>query len=376
MRKGSKITACVLTVFCAALFSACGENLLAYDSFSHFGTQTRWVYAGGSGAEVWQKLTAAEEEIEESVSIVRAGSVARFNAAAAGEKVEIDQIAYEILTTARKIYDLSDGAYNPATGLLVDLWGFTPRFRAEYSPATPYDREEPWKELPSAEYIEAFRSLADFSAVALFEEEGKYYAQKPDISVTLEGITYTVQLDLSGIGKGYCVDEAAKILRDANVTDGYFNLGGSGMCVLKNPNDDKGEWEIEVVHPRNTSDSYMTLRAENTCLSTSGDYESYYEIDGVRYCHIIDPVTGYPVGTSPDSKEGRIICATVVGLSGAEGDAVTTALLAMGRDRAIEFIRSNLKDVRASFVYFDGSTYTVYANSQETVTENWAVERI
>ena len=174
MKRGIKISVCIL-LSSVALFCACDRELFAYDSFARFGTQTRWVYRDGEGnaKETWEKLLSAEEEVEASVSSERAESaVSRFNAAAAGERVEIDFTAYSLLQTAKEIYEKTEGAYNPATGLLVDLWGFSPRFRAaDYTPVMPYDRADPWGELPQEKYVQAFRTLCDFAGVRLYEED-------------------------------------------------------------------------------------------------------------------------------------------------------------------------------------------------------------
>jgi thiamine biosynthesis lipoprotein len=80
------------------------------------------------------------------------------------------------------------------------------------------------------------------------------------------------------------------------------------------------------------------------CISTSGDYEQYYIIDDVRYCHIIDPTTGKPVQTG-------IMTATIIGGSAAEDDALTTAIMTMGKDKAIEFINTKLSDRYVAFTY-------------------------
>lgn len=375
MKRGIKISVCIL-LSSVALFCACDRELLAYDSFARFGTQTRWVYRDGEGKtkDTWEKLLAAEEEVEASVSSERAeSSVSRFNAAGAGESVEIDFTAYALLQTAKEIYEKTEGAYNPATGLLVDLWGFSPRFRAaDYTPVTPYDRADPWGELPQEKYVQAFRTLCDFEGVRLYEEDGKYYAQKPNVSAEIDGVTYTLRLDLGGIGKGLCVDRASAILQDAGFSYGYFNLGGSSMCVLENPKSPSGEWEVGVVHPR-AAGNYMTVSAKNLSLSTSGDYELYYEIGGVRYCHIIDPFTGTPVSAG----EGGIVCASVFGLSGAEGDATTTALMAMGREKAVRYIGKYLCGVQVSFVWRNGDEYVLYTNSDNyALNEEWEVVRI
>lgn len=389
---GILLSAALLTAF-----TACGKggkddgnpdlSLYNYSTYAYFNTSAQWVYTRQTDEiekATWKQISEALTRVEESVSVSEENSsISKFNAAEAGAEVEIDQTAFELLKSAKEIYEKTNGAYNPAVGNLIDLWGFSTR---DYDKVVyPYDRESPQAELPSEEYIEAFRSLSDFSAVELSEREGKYYALKPDCSVTLEGDdnVYTMQLNLGGIGKGYAVDETEKIIRAAGYTNGYFNLGGSSMSVLQNPKSKNSSWQIGVVNPRKgklyTGDDFMAVNEKNICLSSSGDYNQYYMIGGKRYSHIINPQTGYPVNAAPTEK-GGIICASVFGLSAAEGDATTTALIVMGKDKAVEYIRDTLSEVHVCFVYEDeNGGYTLYTNmnkSDYTLHAKMEIEKI
>ncbi len=367
-----------ILLFAAATCSACSPTgqLIGYRSYDHFNTEATWAFVSGSeGAEeTWNAIKETLDRIEYSLSTEsEGGSVARFNACEAGETVEIDAIAYDVLAQAKSYYEKTSGAYNPAVGLLVDLWGFTPRFTgASGGAAQPYDREDETQRLPDEKYLTAFTALTDFSGVELFERDGKYYAKKPEsaraVVCDAEGreTEYTMRLNLGGIGKGYAVDETEKLVRAAGYERGYFNLGGSSMFVLNG--EDGGAQEIGILNPRPSerfpTQTYATVREENASLSSSGDYQLYYEIDGKRYCHIVNPFTGYPVNAEPQNDGSGLLTASVFGLSAAEGDAVTTALLVMGRDDALSYIAENLSGARVSLVYYDGAadSYTVYTN--------------
>ncbi|MCX4286765.1 MAG: FAD:protein FMN transferase, partial [Clostridia bacterium] len=101
--------------------------------------------------------------------------------------------------------------------------------------------------------------------------------------------------------------------------------------------------------------NYATTAIKNTCLSTSGDYEQNFILDGVLYCHVFDPTTGKPVQTG-------IMTATIVGGAAAEGDALTTAIMAMGKQRAVQFINEKLSDRKVAFTYDNNGAYEIITN--------------
>ena len=380
-------TAMTIVLACAFMLCGCSgsmpsHTLVAKDEYGRFGTQARWVYVADEIADpdrIWERVCERAEQIESDVSTEdAASSIARFNEAAAGERVEIGQDAYEMLKIAQSVCEETGGAYNPATGLLVDLWGFSPRFHlTNYAPEKPYDRENFMEELPDEKYIEAFSSenILDFGAVELgFDEElHEYYAIKPvNAHVTVEGdeTVYTMQLNLGGIGKGYCADEVSAILREEGQIYGYYNVGGSSMSLFADPTREGEIWEITVNSPRSSFRTYYyaTLRARDTMISTSGDYEQYYEIDGTRYCHIIDPQTGKPVGAG-----SHIVCASVVGGTAAEGDARATAICCMDPEEALDYASGHADEFRVLFLYYDAEkdSYTAYSNLDE---DDWEVD--
>ncbi|MGN0806519.1 MAG: FAD:protein FMN transferase [Candidatus Coproplasma sp.] len=286
-------------------------------------------------------LNAMLSEAENSLSSsIKTSCVYKFNEAAPGERVEIDKLTYEVLSLAKDIYTLTDGYYNPAVYYSVDLYGFAKR--ADGTLETVYDRdknEDGSYPLPEDKYVTAFCSLAEgFSLLTLSEQDGSYYAVKPDRTVEVDGVTYSLKIDLGGIGKGWCADRAFEIMDEYFYEYGYFNFASSSMAFKKYAKNDSGTYTVSARDPRGIAgESFFSIPVKDVCLSTSGDYEQYYEVDGVRYCHIIDPTTGSPIRTGVSSV-------TVVGGSAAEDDALTTALSAMGKERAVEFINTHLPD--------------------------------
>lgn len=292
-----------------------------------------------------EEVQAVFEQIESAVSISsKTSDIARFNETAGGETLEISRITYDLLETALDLYEYTEGAYNPAVGRLVDLWGLSPRFNSnDYAPTLPYDREP--NTIPDGKYIDAFLGLTNFGDIKLTQNNGKYYATKPDSSVSVDDTVYYMTIDLGGIAKGYAADEAADILKQHGITQSYVSVGTSSLRLLESK---KNNWTVTLRSPRQDG-NYAEVYVNNTAASTSGDYERYFTVDSKRYCHIISPVSGAPI-------DNEMVTVSLFGRTAAEGDALTTALSVMGRDDAIKFINANLTDCRVCFVWYNVET--------------------
>ena len=278
--------------------------------------------------------------------------VKAFNRAQAGATLKIDAVTYEVLSLAKQAYVDTDGAFNPALALSVDLWGFSTRFNeADYSPSQPYDREDYKTQLPDEEYVEAFLSLSDFSETEIYAEDDGYYITKSASVAEVGGVVYTQQLDLSGIGKGYAADVVAEILRKNGFVFGYVDIGASSMSLMKNARKEAGaelgKWTVSVLSPTESGKYYFKAYVKDASLATSGNYQQYYEIDDRRYSHIIDPHTGEPYLSD-------VLTASVFGENAALCDAYSTAFCVLGSDKAIE-LASELQ----------GYTYTVAVETDQ-----------
>lgn len=272
------------------------------------------------------------DDIESSLSTSATNSdISRFNAAEAGEKVQISKTAYEVISEAKRIYGITEGYYNPALYYNVYAYGFGDNHRV-------LKTEE---ELPKDEVIAKYNDLAaHFNEVELIQEGETHYAVKPEYTVEVEGETLTLHIDLGGLSKGYAVDKTEALFNEYGYAYGYFSFGSSSMLVKRHLN---GNFNLGLSSPRSPSkEPYAEVPVLNEKLSTSGDNEQYYTIGGTRYCHIIDPTTGKPVQTG-------IMSVTVIGGSAAEDDAYTTAIMAMGKEKAIKFIEEKLNDRKVIF---------------------------
>ena len=164
---------------------------------------------------------------------------------------------------------------------------------------------------------------------ALLKNTGYGRVKADDIKIT---VPVGFKLDLGAVAKGYAADRSKEILNDAGVDSALLNLGGTVLAHGKKP--DGENWKVGVTDPKNT-DGYMgVIECADTTVVTSGNYERYFEKNGKRYCHIIDPKTGYPA-------DNGITSVTVISDDGTKNDALSTALFVMGVDKAKEYIKTD-----------------------------------
>ncbi len=197
----------------------------------------------------------------------------------------------DLISRALEIHELSSGALSLTLRPMLDAWGF--------SGSHDY-------RLPTADELAHWRSLPQDEAIRL--ENG---------SVSLKN---GCRIDLAAIAKGHAADMAARAMQQAGTPNGLINAGGDITTF--------GErvWQVGIRNPRGNG-TIATLPVQARAVATSGDYERYFLADGRRYCHILDPATGYPAT--------RYISATAIGDSGAVADAWATALFVAGADQEL-----------------------------------------
>jgi FAD:protein FMN transferase len=186
-------------------------------------------------------------------------------ALAQGKTAMVSPELAAILQDAKLRSQQSQGLFNPAIGKLIQLWGFQ---RDEFTPV-----EVDKQQLQSL--VQSQPNMQDLQI------QGQVVSSKnPD-----------VQLDLGGYAKGYALDRAARYLRSQHVKNALLNIGGNIIALGQH-----GEhaWRVGIQHPRQPGPMATLDLADGWAIGTSGDYQRYFERDGKRYCHIIDPRTGYP----------------------------------------------------------------------------------
>ncbi len=217
------------------------------------------------------KLAIAEvQRIEQKYSRYRPdSSVSRINAAAGTtDAIEVDTETAALLDFAHTLHTMSDGFFDITSGVLRRAWNFS-------SPQLPDDTA-----------INALLPLIGWPQVAW---------AAPTIQLPQRGM----ELDFGGFGKEYAADRAMAVLAAAGMRHGFVNLGGDIRVLGARANG--APWRFGIQHPRQLDDDATTpatiasVDLTEGALASSGDYERYFEIEGERYCHILNPKTGWPV---------------------------------------------------------------------------------
>lgn len=259
--------------------------------------------------------------------------ISAYNTEIGGKTVKISEDLYYVLNLFKSLYIDTEGAVNPQLKPLVSLWGFSKRYKEEgYYPIYPYDREklsEGGFLPPDEKYIEAFRSLADFSKTEVYRDGGCCYIKKPELSVTVDGITYYTELDLASAVKGYYLDKAVKSLDGYEIEEYFLSAGGSSMYLAGKV------WNLQITDPfSDKREGLVSIPVMDKFVSTSGTYENRYTVNGVTYSHIIDGNSGSPT-------QSDVISATVICDSGIMTDVLSTALVNMGAEKAVSYMEKH-----------------------------------
>lgn len=271
---------------------------------------------------VLDKVFDRIKEIDDKMSANKDGSEIDLVAKAAGKNyIKVSDDTFYVIEKGKYYSEKSGGVFDISIGPLVKLWGI----------GTDNAR------VPSKEEIDVKKSLVNYKDILLNEKEKSVMLKK-------EGM----MLDLGGIAKGYAADEAARILKENNVKHAIINLGGN--VVALNGNINGKPWNIGIQDPFNTRGAVAaSIAVTNKTVVTSGIYERYFEVNGVRYHHILDPFTGYPM-------ESGLASVTIVTDSSIDADAMTKKLFYSGAEKGLDLLKST-PGVDAVFITKDKKVF-------------------
>ena len=263
-------------------------------------------FKGISGLK--DKIEKRLEEINAAMSTYQKDSeIRQFNdLKQTGRKFKISDDFFRVMKTAQTIHRLSDGAWDGTVNPLVVLWGF--------------GREGPKNRVPLESEISLLRSTIGLDNIEVLEPG---FLLKKYASVTL---------DLSSIAKGYGVDKLSDIIREEGFQNYLVEIGGE--VYASGYRKDGKLWRVGINRPQTDAsldEVYKVVNLHNRAFATSGDYRQYFVVDGVRYAHIIDPRTGYPISNG-------VVSVTIIADTCAFADGLATAIMVMGPEKGLDLI--------------------------------------
>jgi len=301
-----------LMVIVALLIAAfgCGKTEHTLAGRTMGTTYTVKVVTGtfGSVAGLQTKIDRRLDEINRSMSpYLKDSEISRFNRfQEVGAEFPISADFLHVMQLAARIYGLSEGAWDGTVNPLVDLWGFGRSGRADNR--------------PPAEKVKS-----------LLEDIGFHKIEIRD-SGALVKRQAAVSLDLSSIAKGYGVDQVADEIRRAGFGDFLVEIGGEIYAAGVRP--DGRPWRVGINRPKTDArfdDVYRVVSLRDRAFATSGDYRNFFIEDGVRYSHIIDPKTGYPVANG-------VVSVSILADNCTLADGLATAVMVMGAEEGLALV--------------------------------------
>ncbi|WP_409307044.1 FAD:protein FMN transferase ApbE [Pectobacterium sp. B1J-3] len=256
-------------------------------------------------AQLQQEIERLLEQANDEISTYRAHStLSKFNQYQGTDPQPISEGMADIILAAQRIGRATDGAMNITVGPLVNLWGFGP----QKQPVT----------IPSQQQIDLAKQKVGLNHLTLFSDFRGEWLQKdrPDLYV-----------DLSTLGEGYGADILAQLMTRKGITNYLVSVGGA--ISSRGINSEGKPWRVAIQKPTDQENAMQAaVNLQGYSISTSGSYRNYFEQDGKRYSHVIDPETGRPI-------THQLVSVTVIAPTALEADGWDTGLMVLGTEKAL-----------------------------------------
>lgn len=283
-------TGCLKEFRTSAMLMGCGFEFTIVDSAN-----------SGRG---WQLIQESMDEVKRIENMISEWSdtteVGRLNANAGKEPVKVSLELYELIRRSIIISELTQGAFDISFGGVGKLWKF--------------DRENPV--MPDSSGVKQALGSVGYRHIILMDSS-KVFLSRPGM-----------QIGFGAIGKGYAAEKVKKMLMGKGIASGVVNASGDLTAWGIRP--DGSPWRVGIADPVNPVNVLLWLPVTDAAVATSGNYEKYFEINGTRYAHIIDPRTGYPTK--------GIQSVTIISPDAELSDALATAVFVMGVETGLDFI--------------------------------------
>ncbi|NMP26798.1 FAD:protein FMN transferase ApbE [Rahnella sp. SAP-1] len=302
----------LLLVGGAVLLSACGPAKESRQAVviqgKTMGTYYRVSMVGldkSREADLRAQIEAQLKEDDHQLSTYKEDSVlSRFNQYNGNQPQPISAGMADAVVTSLRIGQKTGGAMDITVGPLVNLWGFGPQ-------------KEPVK-TPTQQQIDAAKAEIGLQHLQVTQQINGAYLQKD-----LPGM----YVDLSTVGEGYATDHLARLVEGNGISNYLVSVGGA--VVSRGKNAQGKTWQVAIQKPTDKEDAVEAIvDLQGMGISTSGSYRNYYELDGQRLSHIIDPATGRPI-------THKLVSATVIAPTALEADGWDTGLMVLGTKKAL-----------------------------------------
>lgn len=281
----------------------------------HMGTLVS-ITAVAPGKEIAQaSIEAGFHEIQRLEQLlstwIQASELSQVNAAAGKRPVAVGPETLELVLRSLEMAGLTEGGFNIAVGPAVEAWSVTDRQR-----------------IPSDAELQALKPLVDWSAIQVDRTARTIFLPRPGM-----------RIDVGGIGKGYAADRVVDVMRKAGAQGGVVALSGDIKTFGDLPG--MNGFPAGIRHPRQEGALVATIDLKNEAISTAGDYERYFEQEGVRYHHILDPQSLQPAR--------KCQSVTVIAAEGTVADGLDTGIFVLGPERGMALVE-RLPDVEAVII--------------------------
>ncbi|QTA89764.1 FAD:protein FMN transferase [Desulfonema magnum] len=298
-------------ILIAILMAGCGQKDEVLMTGKTMGTtyHIRVVTGFFENAEgLKKKIDERLREINQSMSTyIKESEISKFNAiSSTDEKFYISDDFLKVMIVAKNLHDLTNHAWDGTIKPLINLWGF--------------GNSEIRNDVPDAEEIHTILENIGFDHIKISEER---YLKKGKASISL---------DLASIAKGYGVDQIADLIEKKGFKNFLVEIGGE--VYASGFRKDGGQWKVGINTPRKDAaydEIYNVVTLHDKAFATSGDYRNFFEADGKRYSHVLDPTTGYPV-------TNRVVSVSVVADNCTFADGLATALMVMGHEKGLKLV--------------------------------------
>ncbi|MCG3773663.1 MAG: FAD:protein FMN transferase [Nitrospira sp.] len=319
-----RIQTCLLTLLCC-VFAGCvwvptgHESAVVTRAQMQMGTVVKITAVARSESIAQGAATAGFAEIhrlEELLSTwIPTSELSRVNTSAGVMPVSVSPETMTVVQGAIQVAEMTNGGFNIAIGPVVDAWNVIENRR-----------------IPTESKLEDLRSLVNLNAVHTDAQKQTIYLEKTGM-----------RIDVGGIGKGYAADQAVMAMKKAGAVAGVVALSGDIKTFGRLPGGRK--FPVGIQHPRKEGEVLVFIDLEDEAISTAGDYERFFERDGVRYHHILDPRTLQPARSCQS--------VTVVAREGIWADGFDTGIFVMGVELGMQLVEA-LPDVEAIIVDHEG----------------------